>query len=255
MNWSPVIVGLGIVTILGSGSGMDRCRGFLAFESNPHPSRMLAVREDDPPKREDMFDPSVVVAFQQSGARHGCLVVGDHWLGFVPQKAGACEQGLPAFMFRKVDPSRLVDLPEPGMPFGLEFWWADLNDAGLKHVAKWKQLRMLNIRACRKLSAVGLGELAHLPHLQTLQLSYCDQLNDEGLAPLANFQHLQWLSLNQGDHFSDAGCQHLAKLGRLRTLSLDECGQVGDTGLKQLAQLQHLQALSLWRCKELPIRV
>ncbi|MFP6576915.1 MAG: hypothetical protein VB912_17270, partial [Pirellulaceae bacterium] len=93
----------------------------------------------------------------------------------------------------------------------------NINDEGLKELAKLKRLRSL-LLVKTDITDAGLREMAKLPELVSLTISGAD-ITDVGLKELANVPNLTELGL-MASQITDEGLQELAKLKNLYGLNL-----------------------------------
>jgi hypothetical protein len=111
------------------------------------------------------MDAKTIAAFKKLGGEVGRMVKDKHgWISFKPAKENAKGVVLPAIMFRTCDDELLAKLPQPMVPFALNFISATVSDAGLKHLADLKQLHWLYMDAT-EMSDAGLKHLADLKRL------------------------------------------------------------------------------------------
>jgi internalin A len=100
-------------------------------------------------------------------------------LTFVPRDV-AQSGDIPAFRLRGWEAGLLAKLPEPQVPFGLDFTELPLTDRWLVDLRGLKNLQALNL-AGRQITGAGLKELAGLKNLQWIDL-FRTQLTDTGIA-------------------------------------------------------------------------
>ncbi len=136
----------------------------------------------------------------------------------------------------------LSNLPDPDMPFGLQFSNSNLMDEVLPDLAAYPSVELLNLDG-RYVTDAGLPALAELPNLRVLHLGNT-RITDAGMADLAELTQLEWLSL-QNTPITDAGLQELAELTNLQSLYL-EGTQVTDAGLTVFAEMESLRILDLY---------
>jgi hypothetical protein len=185
------------------------------------------------PKVPKGFDEAAATAWQKAGAQVG-------WMGKESGSPkfnigpGEMKELMPAFSFNypRFQEKFLVGLPDPGVPFGLEFG-PTMTNAGLKQLAGLKSLKALRLGSTQ-VTDLGLKELAGLKNLQWLDLLYT-KVTDAGLKELAGFKNLQSLGLC-GTKVTNAGLKHLAGLKNLRTLDL-QLTNVTDAGLAKLEKV------------------
>jgi len=93
----------------------------------------------------------------------------------------------------------------------------NINDQGLKELAKLKRLRRL-LLVKTDITDAGLREMAKLPELVSLTISGSD-ITSAGLKEVANLPNLESLGL-MASQITDEGLQELAKLKNLYDLNL-----------------------------------
>ena len=134
----------------------------------------------------------------------------------------------------------------------------ELAMAGLRQIARLKELRRVDFDRLPDLSTLELSAFAEHPRLRVLTISRGKGLNNESLRQLSQLRCLMRFEcdgdLFKGTDFSqidDAGMGHLAKLKSLRWLELpadDERrkpAKITDAGLAKLGALSRLQVLTL----------
>jgi Leucine-rich repeat (LRR) protein len=102
---------------------------------------------------------------------------------------------------------------------GVNLARAQAADAGLKKLAVFKQLRVLNL-GHTPITNAGLKDLVGLPNLQKLYLDGT-QVTDAGLKTLAALPQLEWLYLSE-TKLTDACLKDLSAMKQLRMLYLDD---------------------------------
>lgn len=135
------------------------------------------------------------------------------------------------------DLARLVGLKQLRL---LDLRYNRISDAGLEHVAQFKQLERLEL-AKTNVTSTGLARLAGLTKLRWLSLADC-QIDDRGLEHLKQLVALEFLDLGN-TQVTDAGLQNLSGLSRLKTLWLYGT-QTTDAGLARLSSLAELEEIS-----------
>jgi hypothetical protein len=118
-------------------------------------------------------------------------------------------------------------------------------NAGLKHLAPFKELRGLDLNGTL-VTSEGIKEVASLKQLRSLELG-STKLADADLTALAPLKQLEELSL-AGTEVTDAGIKALSVFTRLRVLDLSGT-KVTDAALKELVPLVRLQVLMLMATK------
>ncbi|WP_052236353.1 hypothetical protein [Candidatus Protochlamydia amoebophila] len=124
-----------------------------------------------------------------------------------------------------------------------------LTDAGLAHLTPLEALQHLDLSRCANLTGAGLTHLRPLVALQHLDLGGGYKLTDAGLAHLRPLVALKHLNLSQGYKLTDAGLAHLSSLVALQHLDLSEGYKLTDAGLAHLRPLVALQHLDLRGCQ------
>src|SRR5262249_14634617 len=139
--------------------------------------------------------------------------------GFLePWCEDAAPGAVPAFRFPWKEEDALSKLPDPGVPFALDFHCSDVEDAWLKGLARFKRLQSLNLGGSRKLRGAGLKHLTELKSLRALYLFYTP-VTDAGVQGLAELTNLQVLDLTH-TKVTGVGLKELAGLKNLRVLNL-----------------------------------
>lgn len=135
----------------------------------------------------------------------------------------------------------------------LEFWDADIDDAGLACVEAAPQLSSMSFFNSRGVSDKGVAHFQGLMNLTSLDLRNekftatepkVPRITDAGLKHLMGLTKLEYLNL-QGQLITDAGLKHLSGMTSLQTLSLSFSG-ITDEGMKHLEVLQQLRSLHLY---------
>jgi hypothetical protein len=142
------------------------------------------------------------------------------------------------------DPTALDRLPNPTFPFGLEFGIGSINDAGMKSLARFKELRFIAINLNRDITDAGLEHLRDLTELEELHFSGSN-FDDMGLTHLKNLKKLKVLNLNGNTNITDAGIGEIAGLTELRRLALLR-SRVTDKifeHIDDMKKLNHLETL------------
>ncbi len=207
--------------------------------------------EPDNKDRPKQLSAETAKAWQDAGAELG-------WMKNVPPESGAHhfwepwrEKGeagaMPAFRFPERSAGGvLATLPDPGIPFGLDFHCGFYAGVKLKELAALKNLQSLSLGGVQGKAYADLKELAALSDLRGLYLFYLP-VTDEQLKNLSGLKNLRTLDLTHTP-VTDAGLKELAGLRSLHALNLGQT-KVTDAGLKDLAGLKSLQELNLHRTK------
>jgi internalin A len=122
---------------------------------------------------------------------------------------------------------------------------SQITDAGLLHIAEFRQLKALDI-GFNPITNDGLTQLAPLDELLYLGLDVTE-VTDDGLAALGKFPQLYRVSL-YSDDITDRGAKSLATLPSLGELDLADT-QVTNAGLAELAKMPSLIRLRLDQMK------
>jgi len=109
----------------------------------------------------------------------------------------------------------------------------DLNDEGLTHVSKLKNIASLHLGGT-KITGAGMRHLKGLKQLQRLHLEKTE-VDDEGLAELGGLSELEYLNL-YATKITDAGLKHLVGLKKLKRLYLWQT-KVSDEGVTKLGKV------------------
>jgi internalin A len=212
----------------------------------------FATAADEKQETPKPFPPEVVKTWRDAGVRD----VG--WMkDLPPQSEGGyefwdpwCEKSVagavPAFKLRFGKGGELAKLPDPGVPFGLDFHCCSVKGPELKELAGLKNLHSLNIGASLVLTDEGLREVSALKNLRGLYIFYAP-VTDGGLKSLAALTELRALDLSH-TQVKGEGVKELAGLKNLQALNLSYT-RVTDAGLKEIAGLKNLRWLSLHRTK------
>jgi hypothetical protein len=113
-----------------------------------------------------------------------------------------------------------------------------ITDAGLEHVARWKNLSTLSLHG-NPITDEGIKHLWYLPNLRSLQLGGTRVTGKT----LGRIRSLTWLRLD-ATPIRDEDLRHLARLNRLEELYL-YMTDISDAGLRYLTGLTNLRSLSL----------
>ena len=128
---------------------------------------------------------------------------------------------------------------------------AAVTDEAMQHVQHMKELRLLEMRFLRSLTANGMAHLAGLKKLKHLDLWHT-KIGNDGLKHLEGLENLETLDLTAAA-VDDAGLAHLAGLKKLRELNLTE-NRISDAGLQHLRGLESLRVLYLHDGKVIDFR-
>ena len=103
----------------------------------------------------------------------------------------------------------------------------------------FKNVRVLKMDSCFKITDVGL---ARLTNLTRLNMDFCFQITNAGLAPLTN---LTSLNMRDCETITDEGLQNLTNL---TSLNMENCDQITNIGL---APLTNLTSLDMALCERI----
>ena len=194
-------------------------------------------------------------SFSENGLRHLAgfrELAALHFPASVPVESLDYLKGLTSLEYLNISGQEMTEakLAKAGeLPWLTQLSIAGHNaSGGLKHIAKLKSLRYLNLAAVRD---PGLDmNLAHIAGLTDLEeINFEDSfIGDAGLSHLRNMKKLKKLDLfsnpNTG-RITDAGIAHLKTLTALEEVRL--CSQcLTDSGIVHLAELDSLKKLNLW---------
>jgi len=136
----------------------------------------------------------------------------------------------------------------------MSFHWADgITEAGLAHLARLSNLKMLDVSHAQ-LSDAGTLHLARIKGLESLEIDG-KNLTDVGLTHLARFTNLRKLHATRPffvdpnkdrNYYTDAGIERLAAdCTQLEELGIGSIGMT-DASMKAIAGLKHLRRLNLF---------
>ena len=123
-----------------------------------------------------------------------------------------------------------------------------IRDHGLDHIAQCHSLTHLDVGLTR-LSSKGFAKLHGLQHLYHLDMRGCVFGSTVlGLASLCRIRSLKSLSLS-GNHGVDDGClQAISFHSGLRTIHMRQCRKVSDHGILALARMKCLERVDITGC-------
>jgi hypothetical protein len=159
---------------------------------------------------------------------------------------------IPAFKLPFGKDGELAKLPDPSVPFGLDFHCCAVKGPELKELAHLRNLQSLNIGASLILNDEGLKEMSALKNLRGLYIFYAP-VTDKGLKALTTLAELRALDLSH-TRVKGEGLKELVGLKNLQALNLSYT-EVSDAGLKELAGMKNLRWLSLHRTMVTPAGV
>src|SRR5262249_19262996 len=154
-------------------------------------------------------DTATIKAFVKAGATYGRAVVRAGYTTAFSTPEEARGEGTPAFRFSTCDDTTLRSLPGADVPFGLVLRGTAVTDEGLRALAAFKHLQLLDVGKT-KVGDGGVRHLAALAQLESLSL-WDTRVGDEGLKHLGALKQL--VSLDVGATLvTDQGLKHLAGL-------------------------------------------
>lgn len=112
-----------------------------------------------------------------------------------------------------------------------------ISDTGLSHLAKLRDLEILDILDSKNVTDTGMSHIAKLTNLKELSLN-CPKLTNEGLAKLSALKSLEKLYL-LGANATLSGLSHLNGLTHLNTLSVYSIKR--DDGIMDIGGLTALE--------------
>ena len=127
-----------------------------------------------------------------------------------------------------------------------------VDDAGMREVARLKDLEVLQYWDAKGITDAGASCLRDMPQLRSVHLG-ASQIGDAGLRSLAQLKGLERLTLAQGNNITDDGLQALAGHPALETLWLggtdDRPSSITDAGVVHLSTIPNLKKLELQRAQ------
>jgi hypothetical protein len=120
----------------------------------------------------------------------------------------------------------------------------NVSDEAMRHAANFQQLKFLKITNT-KIGDAGLREIAKLKNLEDLQASGLNEPTEAGLMQLGQLQKLRTLDLGNSA-VADNCVKAFASLGQLKTLTLNGT-RITDAGALNFAKMQQLEDLVLGR--------
>jgi hypothetical protein len=131
------------------------------------------------------------------------------------------------------------------LPIGYSPHVTSFGDEGVAHLGRLKNLKLLNIAGCERVTDTGLASLKGLTNLETLLIAFT-KISDNGLANLKEMTKLKSLTLN-GLTLTEKGLAHLSGLSKLEWLDLRETFDgVNDAAIQRLKGLSSLRDLILY---------
>ncbi|XP_051030769.1 dynein regulatory complex subunit 6 [Phodopus roborovskii] len=126
-----------------------------------------------------------------------------------------------------------------------------LTDSSLKSLSVLKQLTVLNLTNCVRISDIGLRQFLDGPasvRIRELNLTNCMLLGDSSIVRLSErCPNLHYLSLRNCEHLTDLAIEYIASM--LSLISIDLSGTpISNEGLTILSRHRKLRELSLSEC-------
>jgi internalin A len=118
---------------------------------------------------------------------------------------------------------------------------APITDAGLKHLANLKELRILSLWETPGITDAGLAYLSALTKLQHLNLYRCE-ITDAGLVHLRTMDNLETLDIAKTG-VTGPGLSHLGRMSKLKKLFTP----TNSAGLTHIGRLHGLQELCAYQ--------
>jgi len=132
----------------------------------------------------------------------------------------------------------------------------DISDYSMQRIAtSCKNLEVLDLAGCSKLTNASLMSISHLKYLRKLNLRSCRQISDRGIEHLCCLYCqqrevvIEELCLQDCQKLTDESLRHVSVgLPNLKKINLSFCISVTDTGMKSLARLPALANLNVRSC-------
>ena len=118
-----------------------------------------------------------------------------------------------------------------------------ITDSGLGHLEALKKLKSLTLSG-ELLSGTGFRHLRDLPALTNLRLYWSQRLTAEGVKAVAEMKQLTRLKLHWARALTDDQLAHLTKLTALRELHIWGSAKISDIGLRHVSMLPDLEGLT-----------
>ncbi|CAD6268921.1 unnamed protein product [Miscanthus lutarioriparius] len=131
---------------------------------------------------------------------------------------------------------------------------SDLDDEGLKALARCSKLSSLKIGICLKISDEGLTHIGRsCPKLRDIDLYRCGGLSDDGIIQIAQgCPMLESINLSYCTEITDRSLISLSKCTKLNTLEIRGCPMITSTGLSEIAMgCRLLSKLDIKKCFEI----
>ncbi|CAO2147398.1 unnamed protein product [Urochloa humidicola] len=131
---------------------------------------------------------------------------------------------------------------------------SDLDDEGLKAVARCSNLSSLKIGICLRISDEGLTHIGKsCPKLRDIDLYRCGGISDDGVIQIAQgCPMLESINLSYCTEITDRSLMSLSKCTKLNTLEIRGCPRVSSAGLSEIAMgCRLLSKLDIKKCFEI----
>ncbi|KAM4037567.1 F-box and leucine-rich repeat protein 13 isoform 1-T1 [Anomaloglossus baeobatrachus] len=127
-----------------------------------------------------------------------------------------------------------------------------ISDPGVRQVVEGpsgNKIRELNLTNCLRVSDLSLLRIAQKCHnLNFLSLRYCENVTDSGIELLGNMTSLISIDIS-GTNITDQGLMALGAQSKIRELSVSECLGVTDIGIQKFChQSKDLEVLDISHC-------
>ncbi|XP_056429458.1 dynein regulatory complex subunit 6 isoform X1 [Hyla sarda] len=127
-----------------------------------------------------------------------------------------------------------------------------ISDPGVRQVVEGpsgNKIRELNLTNCLRVSDLSLLRIAQKCHnLNFLSLRFCENVTDSGIELLGNMASLISIDIS-GTSITDQGLAALGAQSKIRELSVSECQGITDIGIQKFChQSKDLEALDISHC-------
>ncbi|XP_078659476.1 F-box and leucine-rich repeat protein 13-like isoform X2 [Branchiostoma floridae x Branchiostoma belcheri] len=127
-----------------------------------------------------------------------------------------------------------------------------LTDISLKNLAMLKNISVLNVADCIRLSDSGVRQVVEGPsgaRIREMNLTNCVRVSDVSLLRIAQkCQNLTFLSVCYCEHITDAGIELLGNMPNLTSVDLSGT-HIGDTGLAALGSSGRVRDVTVSECE------
>ncbi|KAG8577140.1 hypothetical protein GDO81_010077 [Engystomops pustulosus] len=127
-----------------------------------------------------------------------------------------------------------------------------ISDPGVRQVVEGpsgNKIRELNLTNCLRVSDLSLLRIAQKCHnLNFLNLSFCENVSDSGIELLGNMASLISVDIS-GTSITDQGLTALGSQSKIKELSISECLGITDIGIQRFChQSRDLEVLDISHC-------